>query len=192
MAGTQGNQNPVEMRALRIVVAVVCLLLAVFVALKPDITFAPVPKIVLYLLVSLLPAILFAGEATARFNLSLPVFTATATGAAAIVLITLLVLTHLTKAEEQIAVFRIEDEDGRALKGLQRSGAVEIPRLPNGLSITPIVEDNTIVVIFPEQTPTVDLLVTPVRNGPVYQGKVSYAGNRQTMLKLGRDLKPGG
>ena len=159
-----------------------------FVALSPNVVYAPAPKAILYLLVALLPAILFAAELTAQFQLQLGWFVASAGGAAALVLITLVLLTHLTKPEEQIAVFEIVDDAEQPVSGLDRTGAVQVPRTANGLTITPLVDGNSIVLIFPEQAPVVDLLVRPVLNGPVYRGRVSYAGTRKMKLVLGRDL----
>ena len=43
---------------LRIFISIIVLLLGIFVALSPGIFYAPVPKVVLYTLISLLPAVL--------------------------------------------------------------------------------------------------------------------------------------
>src|SRR3954471_6139111 len=105
--GARASSATGQERFLRIIVALACLGLALFVALSPTVVYAPAPKVILYLLVALLPAILFAAELTAQFQLQLGWFVASAGGAAALVLITLVLLTHLTKPEEQIAVFEI-------------------------------------------------------------------------------------
>jgi uncharacterized membrane protein len=168
------------------------LALALFVALSPSLVYAPAPRIVLYLLVALIPAILFAAELTAHFQLQLGWFVASAGGAAAFVLITLVVLVHLTKPEQQIAVFEIVDANGQAVGGLDVPGAVQVPRTPNGLTVTPLVDGNSVVLIFPEQAPEVELRVQPAHRGPVYGSKVSYAGSRTTRLRLGHELKIGG
>jgi hypothetical protein len=164
------------------------LLLGLVVALNPQLVYAPTPRVILYMLIALLPAILFAAEATASFKFSLPGFVASTGGAAAILLIVLLVLTHLTKPEAQIAVFDIVDKNSQPIVGLDERGAVEVPLTSSGIAVKPLVDGNTIVLIFPEQAPVVELLVRPISTGPVYRGSVSYAGNRKRTLELGRDL----
>ena len=185
------SSQTVEMRVLRVIVALSVLGIAAIVALKPNVVYTREPRAILYLLVALLPAILFATEARAQFTMRLPMFAATAGGAAAIVLILLVTLTHLTKPEEHVAVFEIVNTDDQPIFGLDRLGAVEVPRTTNGYVVKPLVDGNSIVLIFPEQSPTVSLLVRPVLNGPVYRGNVSYAGNPKTKLVLGSDLVAG-
>jgi hypothetical protein len=186
-----GSPQAVEMRALRVIVGLSVLAIAAIVALRPGVVYTREPRAILYLLVALLPAILFAAEARAQFTMRLPMFAATAGGAAAIVLILLVTLTSLSKPEEQIAVFEIVDESGEPIAGLDRVGAVEVPRTASGNTPKPLVDRNSVVIIFPEQSPTVSLLIRPVLNGPVYRAEVSYAGKRQSKLVLGRDLVAG-
>lgn len=176
------------LRVTRIAVALGTLLLAIFVALSPRTEYALVPKVVLFLLVALLPALLFAAEATAQFNLNLGWFVASASGAAALALITLVLLTHLAKPEQQIAVFEIVDERDQPIAGLDRNDAVSIPLPSNATPAEHFIRDNSVLVVFPEQTPTVDLLIRPIAHGTVYRGSISYAGYRRTRLVLGRDL----
>ena len=73
--------------------------------------------------------------------------------------------------------------------GLDRSGAVELQLSNQALVVTRFIDGNNIVLIFPEQVGEVDMLVKPLLAGPTYFGKVSYAGNRQSELMLGRDLR---
>jgi|SRR6185436_132026 len=173
----------------RLGIAVLILLLGLYVALSPSIIYAPVPKIVLLCLISFLPAILFGAEAAAKFDLKLPGFAFTTAGAAAIALGTLLLLSHLTKPEQQIAVYRIVDEQRQPVLGLDREGAVEVQLSNQALAVTKFIDGNNIVLIFPEQVGEVEMLVRPSLTGPTYFGKVSYAGNRQSELMLERDLK---
>lgn len=165
------------------------LLLGLYVALSPSVIYAPVPKIVLLCLISFLPAILFGAEAAAKFDLKLPGFAFTTAGAAAISLGTLLLLSYLTKPEQQIAVYRIVDQQRQPVLGLDRDGAVKVQLSNQALVVTKLIDENNVVLIFPEQVGEVDMLVKPVLTGPTYFGKVSYAGTRESELMLGRDLK---
>jgi len=171
------------MSYVRVAAALAILAVAIFVALSPSLAYAPVPRNILYLLVAILPAALIASEATAHFQLKLPGFVATAGGSAAFVLIVLVLLTHFTKPEHQIGVYEIVDEDNQPVRGLDRTDAVQVARTASGDTIKPLIDGNTIVLIFPEQSPIVDLLVRPSTNGPVYRGSVSYT------VKLSRPLR---
>ena len=173
----------------RWIIVFLILALGLYVALSPSVVYAPVPKVVLFCLISFLPAILFGAEAASKFNLKLPGFAFTTAGAAAVALGTLLLLNHLAKPEQQIAVYRIVDQQRQPVLGLDREGAVEIQLSNQALVVTKLIDGNNLVLIFPEQIGEADVLVKPVLTGPTYFGKVSYAGNRQSELMLGRDLK---
>ena len=64
-------------------VTILILLVGLYVALSPSLVYAPVPKVILFCLVSFLPAILFGAEASSQFKLGLPGFVFATTGAAA-------------------------------------------------------------------------------------------------------------
>lgn len=174
---------------MRLGIVALILLLGIYVALSPNIVYAPVPKVVLFCLISFLPAILFGAEAAAKFDLKLPGFAFTTAGAAAISLGTLLLMSNLAKPEQQIAVFRIVNDQNQPVLGLDRDGAVQVQLSNQALAVTRFIDGNNVVLIFPEQVGEVDLLVKPLLMGPTYSGKVSYGGNRQSQLVLGRDLK---
>lgn len=173
----------------RIIIAVLIIILGFFVALSPNLFYAPTPRVVLYLLVSCLPAILFASEASARFDMKIPGFVATAGGSAAIMFIALFLLTYLSKPELQIAVYSIHYQNGEPVQGLNRPDCVTIPISDNGLQLTKFVDNNSVIVIFPEQVGESQINVRPVSGGPIYSGKISYAGTRVRNLYLQTDLK---
>jgi hypothetical protein len=160
-----------------------------YVALSPSVVYAPVPKVVLFLLVSLLPAVLFGAEAASRFQLKMGGFVFATAGAAAVSLGTLLLLTHLSKPQQQIAVFHVFDENGAPVNNLDRQGAVEVPLTSLGISITRFIDGNTVVLIFPEQVGDCDLRIKPLSIGKTYSGKVRYGGNRESELRFGTHLK---
>lgn len=170
----------------RNVAAVLILLLGLYVALFPNVAYAPVPRTVLYLLVSLLPAVLLASEASARFEMKLPGFLFTCGGTLAFVLGCLLLLTYLSKPEHQIAVFDIKDARGNRVIGLDEKGSVQVD-LSGSLTVTTIVDESRIAMIFPEQVAETTLRIQ-LPGGPPYEGKVGYAGTRVSALVLGKDL----
>jgi hypothetical protein len=176
------------MVAIRVVTILVGLAIAAFVALSPNVAYAPTPRIILYLLTSLIPAILFAGEVSTRLQLRLPGLVFTATGTAAFTLTTLIILTHYSKPEAQIAVFHVVDENDDRVP-LDWQGAVETPVSGTGIGVTRFVDGNALVLIFPEQLPEVELRVKRTSGGRPCVGTVGYAGTRQYKLVLGRDLR---
>lgn len=174
---------------LRIVVVFAGLGLGMYVALSPGVVYAPVPRVVLFALISLLPAVLFGAEAASRFQLKFGGFVFATAGAAAVSLGTLMLLTYLSKPQQQIAVFHVFDENGTPVNNLDRSGAVEVPVTSQGISITRFIEGNTVVLIFPEQVGECDLRIKPLSMGKTYSGKVRYSGNRESELRLGTHLR---
>jgi len=176
---------------LRVVTVPLILILAFYVALSPNLVYAPVPRIILYFLVSLLPAILLSAESAARFELSIKNFYFFTTGAAAIMFALLFILTWLSKPEQQIAVYHVFDQQGQRVELDKFEDAVDIPVTREGYSVTKFVDRNTIVVIFPEQVGEVELTICRfISCEQRYSGKIGYAGNREANLILGRDLKP--
>jgi hypothetical protein len=174
---------------LRIVISILVLLIGIFVSLSPGLFYAPVPKVVLYTLISLLPAILFGAEAAAKFQLDFKAFSFTTVGAAAITFGMLFSLTYLSKPEQQIAVFHIYDEQGQPVIGLDRNDAVKVLLTNQAYQVTKFVDENALVLIFPEQVDSCELQIKPLSSGAIYSGTVKYTGNRETKLYLGKHLK---
>ena len=173
---------------IRIVTMLLILALAFYVALAPNIVYAPVPRVILFLLVALLPAILLGAESATRLKLELPGLVLTATGAAAILFGMLFLLNYLAKPQEQIAVYQVVDENGEAVP-LDWDGAIDVSPSERGLSITRFVEGNTVILVFPEQVAQAEIRIKKSRSAPAYSGQVNYAGSRTLKLKLGNDLK---
>ena len=169
----------------RVGATVLVLLLAVGVTFFPNLAYAPAPRVILFMLVALLPAILVGAEATTKFEFQLPGLLITAGGTFAAVLIVFFLLNYYAKPEQQIAVYEILDEDGQAAK----LDHVEAKANKQGLSATLYRQSNTIILIFPEQLPEVTVVVKKAFDGPEYRGTVGYAGSRTAPLKLGTDLQ---
>src|SRR5207237_6630204 len=86
-----GTPNPgLLMTVTRIVTLLAILLVGGYVALSPAVFYAPTPRIVLYLLVAILPAILFGSEIAASFRWEMKGLVITATDVFASILILLL------------------------------------------------------------------------------------------------------
>lgn len=180
--------NEQLMVKVRVVVLVLILLVGLSVALSPALVYAPTPRVVLYFLISLLPAILFGAEVASKFEMKLPGFVFATGGAFAVCLGTLLVLSQLSKPEQQIAVFQVYDEHAHEVV-LDWDGAVKVLPDPGGLSATKFVDGNIVILVFPEQAGEVKLQVKKESHGQPYVGTVTYAGNRTSELFLGKQLK---
>jgi hypothetical protein len=176
-----------QVRTLRTVTSLLILLLGLYVALKPAVVYAPTPKVILYFLISLVPAILFGVEAVTRFELRLPAFAFVTGGAFAACLGTLLVLTLLSKPDKQITVFQVVDEGGRPMP-IDSPGAVHVPLTPKGDAVPHFVDQNTIVFIFPEEVGEAELQVWKDSGEDPYVGNVTYAGSTRSTLRLGKQL----
>lgn len=188
------NKRPMAMRGrlsvqhLRIVAAAVILCLLLLVALSPGLVYAPVPRVVLFLLSSVFLAALIGAEASSRFRLELPGFLFVTGGASALALGTLVLATNLSKPDRQIVVFEVVDERGEKVN-LGVFGALEMQRHPSGLQPTYFVSGNSVVLIFPEQVVEQTILVRTTSTGRAYKGVVSYAKPPAAPLRLTEDLK---
>jgi len=173
---------------LRIVMVIAILGVALVVALSPRVVYAPQPRVVLYFLLSVLVSILLGAEAAARLQLELPGFVFVSSGATAVCFAMLWVLNRLSKPEEKVAVFHIDDETGEPVN-LEWEGAVKVQLTVLGLEVTKLVSGNTLVLIFPEQVAEAEIRVRKTSGGKPYVGTVSYAGSMRTTLRLGDQLK---
>lgn len=163
--------------------------LAIYVVFAPNVVYAPTSRIVLFLLVALLPAILLGAKgATTKVDVKLPTFLISATGAAALFLAALFFLDYLSKPEEKIAVYEIIDEKGEPL-AVDWDGAIKVSVTERGLSVTKFVDGNTVILIFPEQVGQAEMQVKKSPLDVTYTGHVNYAGTRTLKLKLGDELK---
>lgn len=176
------------MEILRILMMIAILGVGLFVALSPRVVYAPQPRVVLHFLLSVFVSILLGAEAVAKLELQLPGFLFVSSGATAICFAMLWVLNHLSKPEEKVAVFYIDDEKGEPVN-LEWDGALEVRLTAQGLQPTKFVSSNALVLIFPEQVGEAEIRVRQTGDGRPYVGTVSYAGTRKTTLRLGDQLK---
>lgn len=171
------------------VIAILAILgLAIYVALAPNVIYAPTPRVVLFTLVALLPAILLGAEAATRFEFKLLGLIFTTAGVFAAFLGLLFLLNYLSKPSEQIAVYQVIDEQNDPVR-LDWDGAINVAPTERGLSVTRFIEGNTVILIFPEQVGQVEMSVKKSESSPTYSGLVNYAGTRTLKLKLGDQLK---
>ena len=172
----------------RMIASLAILGLAIYVALAPNVVYAPTPRVVLFTLVALLPAILLGAEAATRFEFKLPGLIFTTAGVFAAFLGLLFLLNYLSKPTEQIAVYQVVNEQNEPVH-LDWDGAINVAPTERGLSVTKFIEGNTVVLIFPEQVGQVEMSVKKSESSPIYSGLVNYAGTRTLKLKLGEQLK---
>lgn len=184
----QGKEHCAFVDKVQIVVTILVFFVVIYILYFPNVVYTPTQKTVLFFLISILPAILFGSKIKATFQLKLRYFCFTTAGVLAGCLGTLIVLYTISKPEEQIAIFHIFDESEQEVN-LDWKGSLEILTTDRGLTVTKFVDGNTIVLIFPEQVEEAKLYVKPTSIGPTYKGIVSYAGSRQSILFLGKELK---
>jgi hypothetical protein len=190
-AGSTGNENglsnsfEVVAKYLPTICALAILVLALWVAFNPGITFAPVPRIVLFTLVALLPAILFGVELAVRLNVQVAGATLIASGVAAFLFAFLFFLTYLAKPEMQVVVLYIVDQQNQRLQ----AEPVSVTTLTGGgYVVKTITDQDEIVLIFPEQATTTKLCIRTISGGPEYCGDITYAGTDELTRKIGTDL----
>lgn len=178
----------VVLHLVRIFVALALLGLGFYVALGPSVGYTPTQRIVLLLLVSLIPTLLLAAEVkSVYFEIKTPALVLGATGVGAFFFVTLHYIVQQTKPEEQIAVFYVVDEEGADVS-LEPEYALMVSTTARGLAVRRFVDANTMILIFPEQVPSVEIAVRKLPHGPAYRGEVSYAGVRTSRLQLGTHL----
>jgi hypothetical protein len=173
---------------LRIAAAVSILALGLWVALKPDIAYAPTSRVVLFFLLTFLPAILFAGELNANFHLNLGQFVASGTGAFAAMMIVLFTLDWLAKEDRQLGVFSIERENGTSLPV---DGAGVLATEKDGLGRQPSVfaEGNQVLILFDKDAPHATL-VYHAPDGTELRAPVQYSGSHVIpRLRIGREFR---
>lgn len=175
------------MKILQVVCAAVILALLVLVSLNPQLTYAPVPRVVLFLLASIFPALLIATTAATKLELQAKGFLFVTSGASAFFLALLLVLSHLAKPELQVVLFDVVDENGSKVN-LFPEFAFSLEGNKSGLSVNHFIKGNSVIFIFPEQLAEQKFGVKLASDGKVYRGTVSYARPPSDALKIGKDL----
>jgi hypothetical protein len=175
---------------LQIAVTLIVLPLVLWIIIcRPTMVYAPSARVVLYLLVSIVPAVLFATVVAAQFEMKLPGFTMTAGGAFAGVLIVFVLLNHFSKPEEQIAAFQVVGENGDQVT-LEAAGTVSVvgDDASRGLTPTYCVDGDKLLMIFPEQLAAARVTIKHPGSGVIYRGRIEYAGTKTSELALGKDL----
>lgn len=182
------NMNSTAKTIIKATAIIALLGLGFYVALNPNLVYAPTPRIILYFLISILPALLFGATAATKFQLKLPGFMFTTAGAFAACLGTLFVLSKLSEPKEKIAIYKIVDDKNNPVL-IDWNGAINIDPTFGGISVTKFVQGNTVVVIFPEQVGEVEMAIKKSPMGQIYTGTIGYAGSRTSKLIVGKDLK---
>lgn len=176
------------MKIFQWVVATVILALLVFIAVSPGITYAPVPRVVIFLLASIFPALLISTTAATKFQLKAGGLLFVTTGASAFFMGVLVLLAHLAKPELQVVQFEVVDKAGERVN-MAPYYALTIHANPSGLSVTHFIKGSSVIFVFPEQLVEQRVGVKLSSDGPTYNGVVSYAKRPEGPLQIGKHLK---
>lgn len=176
------------MRYFQIFSASIILCLLVTVAVNPQLAYAPAPRVILFLLASVFPALLIATTASTSLHLEAKGFVFTTAGASAFFLATMLILNYLAKPELQVVAFDVVDSEGEKVN-LNPNYAFTVESNPNGLVANAFVKGGSVILIFPEQLAEQRISIRPASNSKSYTGVVNYARRPSEALKIGRDLK---
>jgi hypothetical protein len=169
------------------VVGLVILALLVFVALNPNLTYAPVPRVILFLLAAVFPALFITTTAATKFRLEAKNFLFMTTGASAFFLFLLFALTYLAKPQLQVVMFEVVDKDNTQVN-LAPMGAFQLEAHQSGISANAFIKGNAVVMVFPEQIVEQRIRVKLATDGPVYSAPISYAKPPTKPLRIGTDL----
>jgi hypothetical protein len=167
-------------------VVIAILALGIFVVLRPAAVYTPVSGNILYVLVGIMVALLLGRQGQATFKWKAQSFYVFVAGSAALVFIALLLLSWLSRPGLMVSVFHVYTEEGEEVP-LEGTGMFSVELPGSGISVGSVVQGNTVVLLFPEQQPEVDVKVR--HGGATYFGAVSYAGERQSKLVLGEHLR---
>lgn len=176
------------MRTLQWITALAILILLGYVAVSPQLAYAPVPRIILFLLASVFPALLIATTATTQLQLEAKGFFFVTSGASAFFIALLLILNYISKPELQVVAFSVVDEKGSEVN-LTPYYALQLEPNPNGLVANYYVRGGRAVMVYPEQVVEQMIRVKLSADGQVYRGVVSYAKRPVSSLRIGHELK---
>jgi hypothetical protein len=176
------------MQAAALATAVLCLGLGILTALRSEVVYSPVAKVVLFMLVGLVPAIIFSSHAAAHLELSGPGFAVTAGGAVATSFIAFLLLNHFSEPEVRLAVYRVVGENGASVT-LEGDDQVRIFETGQSAGVRSCVDRDMLFLLFPEQVQDATLQVRfPPSDASAYEASIGYAGVRRYTLQLGKEL----
>ncbi len=155
------------------------LILALIVALNPNVAYAPTPRVILYFLMSVFPAIIFAGELQAKFEFTVGKFVAAGSGVFAAMLILLLTLDYLTKVELPVTVYEVvRADDNTKPYAIDGPGAVMVESDSKGRSATVFTKANQLLVIFHKESPKAYLKIRGP-DGAMQSLPVVYSGSHE-------------
>jgi hypothetical protein len=168
------------------VIILACLGTAVWVVLNPEIGYAKTSQATLFVLLSLLPAVLLTRFLHAEFRLNLRAASIRAGGLAGFLFAALMLLSYLTRPEFRIATYNVRDPSGEPAI-LDGSGVVKVNG-SHGEKLDFCVADDRVYIVFPEQVPQATLEVRhPPVSGQMHAIPISYAGNRPGILTLSKE-----
>jgi hypothetical protein len=163
-------------------------LLAVVVALTPGVVYAPVPRVVLLILVAILPAVLISSEASTKFKINTWLFVLSASGLTAVFFGVLFAAYHFMKPDVQIAVYYVFDNqrNHNPVDVSWGDKAVVVQVTQSGLRPSVYRDGNALVMIFPEQVEEADVYIRRSPSARPVRYTLRYAGTRKSELFLGK------
>lgn len=175
-----------------IFIAISILILGLIVIIFPGITYTPTQRVILFLIISILPTILFADSAVkAKFVIKLPGITFLAMGTFAALLGTTFFLNYLAKPEQQIAgynIYKLQDNGSYGKMELNKE-MVELETIAKGEQ-SYYIDNNTIIIVFPEQLPKATIILKPYGNNEIFECEVRYtSSNINNRLFFDKDFK---
>ena len=160
-------------------------IVAIYVAVNPAIGYAPVPRVILFFVMAILFTLIFVGELDARFEMKVPGFIFSCTGALAAACGLLLLLNHLAASEVQATRFTLRHTKAPELKLDARM--VKVKALQGVSSVPYFVDGEDVYVIYPQGVTNAELRVNAFGDAWVRK-ELSYAGNRQVIYYLDKDF----
>lgn len=182
----------------RLVLAVLVLML-VYVALRPGVSYAPVQRTVLFAVLAVAIGIsLGSSIANSEIKLNLGWMVATYAGAPAVVFGLIILLTKLSAPDRQIALYHVLNPQNEKYNAISEFGdqVISVETDHGGISTRPLVEvdGNAFALVFPEQVPTLRVGIRfPPATGKWYYKTLTYTGEGgNEPLVIGVDLKERG
>ena len=159
--------------------------IALYVMFHPGVAYAPVQRSLIFVTVAFMVA-LGCGQqvASARLEIKLGWLAATYTGVFAVVFGLSWWLTKLSAPHTAVAVYHVYNEDTSQYR-LDLKGTVDIKETKEGSFARAFVDGNTMVIIFPEQAPEIEVGIRfPPMTGNQKWTTLSFAGTSETDLVI--------
>jgi hypothetical protein len=173
-------------QGLQLLTGLAALIVILSIVWNPSIIYAATPRVVLFLFLSMFPAILFGDWISSRFQFTAKQSIASGSGVFASMIIVLLLLTHFSEPDQKIVEYIVRDCSTGQPVSLAFADAP--PTLASDKLARIYKLNSSIVVRFPDDIGTVSLLLTA--GDKEYRGSINFIENSSlTTLCLTDDGK---